>query len=1094
MTDYTPFYEARDIVSQILAKDLIGPVVEDECLSELPTQYYIMGKLYPQNHAGNLLDTARNPLLESQSDAYDASISLSNQNNPSSMGITVTLKNGVHSVLISGSYAFYLPLSSETEQEAASAGQKHEAVSSRKSQEKHREQWHRKAFSYSLQVEFRDLQDKSLKTEELKNGLWLEVYTHSVLKTGERVITVALVNRNTTEDNDRRITSAKCVFQPVIRLSSVENTDIFAVVRQHTQIATDPELLELEMLYADVRCYAQGHGCSVLWDTEHTEPQWIKSAFLPSYNLCQMRAADIAEEKTVSDMPMHRVLSMRFLSSGSPDEVILELEAFADAYRRWIDRLSLRGRQFDAGLRETARINIQKCRAAYDRISSSIRMLKESLKSDQKAFRAFQIANEAMLLQRMRTVLRAKRGVVDKGDPSVWEFDPDSARWYPFQIAFILHELSSFIEPEALDGTCSPQREQVDLLWFPTGGGKTEAYLGITAFVIFLRRLRNPADDGVTVIMRYTLRLLTLQQFERASILILACELLRQKYRLGGTEIAIGLWVGGKLTPNKLADARTSLRKQQEGGEAEESSPCQVQICPWCGQELYPKDYSVSGQRKRMLICCSNPDCDFHKADGLPVHIIDEAIYEHLPTFLVATIDKFAQIPLNEHPAALFGITTHKNPPELIIQDELHLISGPLGTITGIYEAAVTKLCETPDGIPAKVIASTATIRNAAGQIFALYGRPHTQFPPQGLSAKDSFFAVQSEPDEKPTRQYAGVMGVGATATTTLIRVNAALLFATRLLAAKGFPDQVIDNFWTLTGYFNSLRELGGASTQILDDVQSRFRYLAEKKFSSLYPGADTEDPHDRLIELTSRMDNREITDVIQKKLKRAYTSASHEDVYDFVLASNMISVGVDVGRLGVMVVVGQPKTNAEYIQASSRVGRDNPGLVITVYNASRSRDRSHYEQFLRYHSALYRYVEATSLTPFSDRARDRGLHALYVSLCRCLIERLRGNQAACRYQSDDPDVRRIEDIILEYINRVDPNELDAAERELRDIEAEWDAVAESSNLVYKKHPYSRKSNEQALLKSDTENSRFRMMNSMRNVDGQSGIYLLGGQ
>lgn len=488
-----------------------------------------------------------------------------------------------------------------------------------------------------------------------------------------------------------------------------------------------------------------------------------------------------------------------------------------------------------------------------------------------------------------------------------------------------------------------------------------------------------------------------------------------------------------------------------------------------------------------MTIKCPNQHCHFHSAPGgLPIHIIDDAIYQHLPTFVVATVDKFAQIPLNDKPAALFGIANNKKPPELIIQDELHLISGPLGTMTGIYEAAISKLCER-DGVCAKVIASTATIRNAANQIMALYGRGHTQFPPQGLSAKDSFFAIQSTPEERPARQYFGVMGIGTTATTTLIRVNAAMLFATRYLATLGYPDAVVDNFWTITGYFNSLRELGGASTQILDDVQSRLDYLAKTKFVSVYPGVDTSKGYTYTEELTSRMSNSEITEIIQVKLKRGYTKDNHADVFDYLLASNMISVGVDVGRLGAMVVAGQPKTNAEYIQATSRVGRDNPGLVIAVYNASRSRDRSHYEQFLKYHSALYRYMEATSLTPFSDRARDRGLHALYVSLCRYLIENLRGNSQAINYRSDNPEIQKVEKIIIDYVRRVDPDELSAVMDELKDIQDAWD-IAATGCLVYKG-----RKNEKELLKGDTENDRFRTMNSMRNVDGQSGIYLLGG-
>jgi hypothetical protein len=448
-------------------------------------------------------------------------------------------------------------------------------------------------------------------------------------------------------------------------------------------------------------------------------------------------------------------------------------------------------------------------------------------------------------------------------------------------------------------------------------------------------------------------------------------------------------------------------------------------------------------------------------------------------------VDKFSQIPLNDKPAALFGITSGKKPPELIIQDELHLISGPLGTMTGIYEAAVTKLCEY-DGVQAKVIASTATIRNAENQIKSLYGRSHTQFPPQGISICDSFFAIESSPEERPARIYFGVMGIGTTTTTTLIRVNAAMLFATRYLEKLGLSEKTIDNFWSIVVYFNSLRELGGASIQILDDVQSRFSYLAKTKFANVYPGVDADISYDNIVELTSRMNNSDITKVIQEGLKRSYSRDSHVDVYDFLLASNMISVGVDVGRLGAMVVVGQPKTNAEYIQATSRVGRDNPGIVVTVYNSFRSRDRTHYEQFLKYHTAMYRYVEATSLTPFSDRARDRGLHALFVSLCRYLINGLLHNSDAINFDSDNPKVREIKQIILDYVRMVDPEELPYVEKELKEISDKWEDAAVGT-LVYRSFK-----NEKSLLKADTEDDRFRTMNSMRSVDGQPGVYLLG--
>lgn len=449
-------------------------------------------------------------------------------------------------------------------------------------------------------------------------------------------------------------------------------------------------------------------------------------------------------------------------------------------------------------------------------------------------------------------------------------------------------------------------------------------------------------------------------------------------------------------------------------------------------------------------------------------------------------MDKFAQITLQDKPAALFSVDKQCLPPELIIQDELHLISGPLGTMTGIYEAAITKICER-DGVPVKVVASTATIRNADKQIRALYGRKFAQFPPQGICAEDSFFAVKSTPDERPARLYMGVMGVGATFTTTLIRVYAAWLFASRYLIDKGYSDKAIDNFWTLTGYFNSIRELGGAQTQVVDDIQSRYQYLKDKKFADFNPKYTGNNKYEYSEELTSRMTNDQISDIIQTRLKVSYTSNKGEDVpFDFILASNMISVGVDVGRLGTMVVAGQPKTNAEYIQATSRVGRDNPGLVFMIYKASRSRDRSHYEQFLRYHAALYRYVEATSLTPFSDRARDRGIHALFVTLCRYMCPELLENENASRFDPSLPEVKEVEDIIFKYVQIVDKRELDNVIKEVKFIEMKWAEEAQGELWYHRKK-------KRSLLKEDIEeDDRFRCMNSMRSVEKQSGLYLLG--
>lgn len=1064
MDKFSEFYKARNIISDILIKDLIGPVKENEILSELPTQYYIMGKLYPAEDTEEALNMASDSVLENPADTYDASISLSNQRNPSSMGITCTLKPGVDCICVSSSYAFYESLS------AGEAG-----VEPDESEKGKKESIYWKRHEYHFKKDMMLGMGKGKIAEvTLDHGMLIQAFSHETYQSGERVITVVLLNTNVANPKDTPVEKAgMCAFQCEIRIFDKRNRPVFTETSHAENFSTDEELQELELLYKDVHAFAQGHGCAADWDRDSVngEPLWVGSVWMPKFNLSQMMPAQRGNSK---------VYSIKFLAYSDSTAIVSALRQMTDSYEAWIQGQENKARSLEVNYQPAAKKNINKCRETLGRIRHSIYLLD----SDPVAMQAFKYANEAMLIQREQFLKRT-------GVP----FNADKITWYPFQLAFIVQEISSFVDKDSKD------RKLADLLWFPTGGGKTEAYLGISAFVIFLRRLRNPDDDGVTVIMRYTLRLLTLQQFERASLMICACELLRERYKLGGSEISIGLWVGGGLTPNKLTEAENSILKQQNGAlvRSGETNPCQIQVCPWCGAELTPHDYLVDKDSGRMIISCSDPDCEFHKdrrPAGLPLHIVDEAVYNYVPAFIVATVDKFAQIPLSDKAAAIFGVSNHKNPPELIIQDELHLISGPLGTMTGIYEAAISELCKYKGGPGAKVIASTATIRNAGWQLLELYGKNYTQFPPQGISIKDSYFAVESKPENKPARLYCGVMGVGTTPTTTLIRVDAALLYASKVLEALHFPNKVIDNFWTITGYFNSLRELGGSSIRILDDVQSRFSYLAKTKFdgiafNSVVPKVDPDKKYDFMVELTSRMDNSEITSVLQKRLKCEYHDGKHREVLDFLLASNMISVGVDIGRLGTMVVTGQPKTNAEYIQATSRVGRENPGLVVTIYNSSRSRDRSHYEQFVKYHSALYRYVEAISLTPFADRARDRGLQALFVSLCRYLIPGMLGNSSAGRFCSPDNDLRekvnQIKKMIIHYVGIVDPDEVENVQYELDNIEMQWIIEARQGNLDYKNYK-----GKNELLKPDTMDDRFRTMNSMRSVEEQSGIYLLG--
>lgn len=1067
MPNYEEYYKAREEITSILKMDLVGPVAEEEVILEGPTQYYVMGKLYPrlenesENEADSDEDVSMNSGVEQNTDFYDCALASTNEMDPSTMGITFTIKPGVKTYEVEVDYAQYNSYNYEDIQKTSYDINKYEKeINSAETKKDRLQFWVRKGdkktfiFNVGEDIEYHVVDETYVKS-----------FTHKVFETGETVITIVMTNKYVMSSFDYEEKNKHTVFQPRINVVSEENEGrVFTSVRRQIELTNELELAELDMLYAANGCFGQGHGCAVEWDTNTIEPNYIRSSFMPSYNLLQMKA------RQIEDNP---VFNMKYLYTGDALEVCSNLKAFILLYREWINELENRINKGEIlEYREVALSNISKCSEVCSRIEGAVSFLTESAKKNGSAWNAFRLANEAMYMQRKQSLIKAHK-----------EPDDVNINWYPFQLAFLLLEVMSFIEP------AGEERNTVDLLWFPTGGGKTEAYLGIAAFCIFYRRLSNTEKvDGVAILMRYTLRLLTIQQFERASILICACEILRKKYGIRGGEISIGLWVGNKLTPGTIDNADKTIAKLHNNGNVDndEADPCQIKICPWCGKKLYSHNYVVDVVKKRMLIKCENKDCEFSHVSSLPIHLIDEEIYEYRPTFIIATIDKFAQITLQDKPAALFSVDGKCMPPELIIQDELHLISGPLGTMTGIYEAAITKICE-KDGVPIKVVASTATIRNADKQIKALYGRKFAQFPPQGITADDSFFAVKSKPEERPARLYMGVMGVGATFTTTLIRVYAAWLFASRYLIDKGYSDKVIDNFYTLTGYFNSIRELGGTQTQVVDDIQSRYQYLKEKKFSEVSPKYTGAEKYEYSEELTSRMTNDEISDIIQTKLKVPYSKEQGQEVpFDFILASNMISVGVDVGRLGTMVVAGQPKTNAEYIQATSRVGRDNPGLVFMIYNAARSRDRSHYEQFLRYHAALYRYVEATSLTPFSDRARDRGLQALFVTLCRYLCPELLDNSSAGNFDPQDERVKGIVQLICDYVRIVDPRELDNVISELRDIENKWANEAQSELWYHKK-------TKKSLLKDDIEeDDRFRCMNSMRSVERQSGLYLLG--
>ncbi|GAA2199974.1 helicase-related protein [Sinomonas flava] len=942
MSDLSPWYTARQHMVDAVREDLYGSV-DDEYLTEEPLERFIVGILHPRNGAGSdaaIEDANETPEIEAGTaiDAdYDPGVSFAHLRYPSTIGLTFGLAATTAALTVELSADRYEP-DEDDDGEAATHGVATRARSRRITR------WKRVPVGpVRLSI---DLASRSMETYSVANGLELRTVIRPAQE-GVINATLALVNTNARPEKGH--VDHVCWFRPEIRVRTVDGE--FADRRPDRLLAhLDADEQGGELLYRRERHLAVGHGVAVTWDeSEHVNE--LVTTFFPEHDL-KLAKADRDD--------LHGLEMPSLATAADPRHLTLPLDALVDTYEQWINqqRSAARAEDLPYYHSETAGRHLDDARTAVARMRTGIALLN----ADSLVRKSFQIMNAAMQKQ------REKQEWIRNGSTGV------TGVWRPFQLAFILINLGGLAD------TNSKERDVADLLWFPTGGGKTEAYLGLIAFALVHRRLRGAGDDGqgggVGVLMRYTLRLLTLQQFERAAGLICALEDLRadDPDLKDKASFSIGLWVGQGATPNNVGDAAKALRKlasNEDPGDI--GNPVQLLRCPWCGEKLRPQDYEADRRASRMTVRCPNLGCRFHEGLGLPVHLVDEDVYRERPSLIIGTVDKFAMLAWNEHAGRLFGNGSsagHDATPDLIVQDELHLISGPLGTLVGLYETAIDFLATDPQThTRPKLVASTATIRRASEQVSAVFNRSAVQFPPPGIDAADSFFAVDAPAHEKGTRRYVGLMAPSTSHATLLVRTYAALLQGANDLDAE---DEVKDAYWTLLGYFNSLRVLGAAYIQSIDDVPDRIKVIATRLGTE---ERTIRDPN----ELTSRKRSSEIPE----QLERLQTSYPTADSPDVVLATNMISVGVDVDRLGLMAVMGQPQTTSEYIQSTSRVGRRYPGLVFTLFNASRSRDLSHYESFTSYHRALYKQVEATGATPFAPRALDRGLHGLFVILAR---------------------------------------------------------------------------------------------------------------
>nr|WP_234915324.1 helicase-related protein [Rhizobium rhizogenes] len=963
----------RDILVGRLREDLMGPRAADETLTARPSDVYLTGILWPRNTAISPDEDERLSVAVGggDDDGDDAPEQAQAQSvgmrRPSTAGVSFALMvaaNHRPTVNVQLEFGTYLP------SEIGSKGH-----------------WTRRQNSIGpIKVGLGETAtDISLERHGFP-GLRINARTvsfeHGLLST------ITLVNDSIPDELGRAALEQATIFQVSMRIAAGEHCRLIA--RPSRRSPVDDEDWSSALLYRSAREYAAGHTCSADWleaggsdEATLVRTEWMPETVVPAVT------PDGHAVFGNLNQGVYQTLSASWLSACNSADLTTALDRLCDAYEKWIgiQRAAmggLSGKLADAAIRHMA-----EAEQILDRMRRGVKRLE----TDPACARAFQLANLAMTTQRQWAGL-------------------GSLNWRPFQLGFILLTLESAGVSE------HPDRDTMDLLWFPTGGGKTEAYLGLVAFVAFHRRLsRKNADGGagVAAIMRYTLRLLTTQQFIRASAMICACEAIRRgkvgaenAKGLGNDPFSIGLWVGEKSTPNTRKSAFNSRTDDSK------STPEQLLACPCCRK---PLTYHQPLPTDAVQIFCRSTSCVLSGSTPLPVWTVDEDVYATRPTLLVGTVDKFAQIVRKSRTAVLFGVGT-KAQPQLILQDELHLISGPLGTLTGLYETALD-LILSADGTSPKIIGSTATIRRAPEQVLALFDRKTCQFPPPGLSADDSGFTVVDT--ELPGRQYVGITTAGRSAKFTLQAVAASLLQG----ALASLPPGQHDHYWTLVAYFNSLRELGGALVLMQDDVHDSIRLFAEARHEDRRTLQFVE-------ELTSRRTQKEITGM----LKQLECKAGHPEAVDVLLATNMVSVGVDISRLGLMLVNGQPKTMAEYIQATSRVGRGTvAGLVIPVLNNAKPRDRSHYETFRTWHSTLYREVEATSVTPFASRARDRALHAVLVAIIRHLVAGMLDSPVL-----NEAAIDAAEDLILKVSTRarnVDPLETDV-EAELRDRLNRW--------------------------------------------------------
>ena len=864
----------------------------------------------------------------------------------------------------------------------------------------------------------------------------------------------------------------------------------------------DEELNLINFQYRKEHSFAIGHGCAVNWNDDKN-PTELKTTFLPEVDIKNYSNA-FKEDFPENLKDITELKKLSIWTDLDKSTIIQKLKLFAQEYKGWI--LKQEQTEAEDNYKNSLSTILEKQNKTYERLIKNIDFLNEN----EIAFKSFLLSNTAMYIQMLisNKDLFGKKGIelseIDKNfkynDLEIFKNHSFKPNYRPFQLAFFLLNIESTINEDSND-----RNNVVDLLWFPTGGGKTEAYLAITAFTIISRRILHGKDSGgVSVIMRYTLRLLTAQQFERATKLILSLDFLRrffkpnEDYFFGDDKVSIGMWVGASTTPNSYKDAQTIFKKtfdeitklnNKKAGDYRKANTFPITSCSWCGCNLVSQnnsgrfDLGYKATEKAFSTNCLNPSCAF--SAELPIYFVDDKIYQNPPTLLFATVDKFAMLSHREEGHHLFNSQDEKKlPPDLIIQDELHLLSGPLGSITGLYESIV-ELLSTKGKRKPKIITSTATTRNTEQQVAMLYGnRKLNIFPPMGATYDDNFFSYVSTESK---RKHIGFMPTGKTALNSQIRILGNLLLA-RIELFKYYrvkesltQEEAIhreNNFWTIVSFYNSLRDVGKVYNKVPAEISDFLKLLHNRyQLPKQAYGFNYFGLAGRTKELTSRIESNSIKKLLNELeipfslvAKNGYSFVQNS--VDLVLASNMFSVGIDIERLNVMLMNGQPKNVAEYIQASSRVGRKDKGIVINLLDANRSRDKSYFENYVSFNNAYYKFVEPLSVTPFTEIALDKVLASLLV----CYVRHKQGLYLDKRAKDFTGDYRELESFISERIKN--KKQLEYALEKLKVLSEKW--TTKEGDLTYK-----------ILIKKMSDLDDWSLMMSMREIDTNSIVKII---